>query len=67
MEIYFIATSYSSQKYFIITSYMKYGWLWWGIVDTGFAQKVGIDAHGNNYIFVNEYPFLPSVPNMSSE
>ena len=35
MEIYFITTSYSSQIYFIITLYMKYGWLWWRILDTG--------------------------------
>ena len=35
MEIYLITTSYSAKIYFIITSYMKYGWLWWRIVDTG--------------------------------
>ena len=35
MEISFITTSNTSQRYFIITSYMKYGWLWWRILDTG--------------------------------
>ena len=33
-EIYFITTTYSAQIYFIITSYMKYGWIWWRILDT---------------------------------
>ena len=39
MDIYFITTSYSIQIYFIITSYMKYGWLWWRIVDTAQNPK----------------------------
>ena len=39
MEIYFITTSYCSQIYLIITSYMKYRWLWWRIVDTGLYKS----------------------------
>ena len=41
MEIYFINTSYYAQIYLKITSYMKYGWLWWRIVDTVITYNHG--------------------------
>ena len=47
MEIYFITTSYSAQIYCIITSYMKYGWVWWRIVDTDVDGGTSIDINLN--------------------
>ena len=50
MEIYIITTSYYAQIYFIITSYMKYGWLWWRIVDTAFPISLLICLLQSNIV-----------------
>ena len=64
MKIYLITTSYSSQIYFIITSYMKYRWLWCRILDTGesISRDHIHDCKTSNFLKVRFQLYSPARP-----